>query len=1215
MPLIPDTRSLIPDIRVVAAPHPFTTERVDLCLPAGLTLTEMIARVQPDPVLLRCAHIYIDDWSIPRERWPFVRPRPGRTVTVRVVPQGGGGGGGKNPLRTVLSIAVIAASFAFGGPLGAALGISETAGASLGIAAGAIQAAVGGAIITAVGTLLINAIAPPPRPKLGQLSGAPTRDSPTLFITGSRNRANPFGVVPRPLGKHRMVPPLGALPFTEIVGEDQYLRMLFVWGYGPLDITDLRIGETPLTSFSDVETETVQGYANDPALTLFPNDVFEDTLSITLTQAAGWQVRTTQPNADEISVDITFPQGLVEFDNQGNKIDRTVSVTVESSPAGANTWTSQGTITVTARRTSAIRRGLRWKVARGQYDVRLRRTTADTTSSQIFDASVWTALRTITNEDPVKMTGLAKTAIRIKATDQLSGVIDTFNGIAHSILPDWDATTQTWVMRATSNPASLYREVLQGAANARPLSDNRLDLANLEDWHEKNAAAGREFNMVIDFASSVRETLGDIAAAGRAAPMIRDGKWGVVIDEKQTVPVQHFTPRNSWGFSARKLFVDLPHGFRVRFANRDADWRQDERIVYDDGYDATNATRFEGLELPGITDPTQAWKDARFHIAVARLRPETYSFFADIEHIVCTRGDLIRVTHDVPLWGIASARVKQVADDGTNATAVVLDERVIMEAGKSYSVRFRKSDGSTLVAAVDTVAGETGTLTFTNPIPLGTAPTVDDLAMFGETGSESVELIVKSIEPGPDLTARIVCLDAAPAVHQADTGPIPPFQSRITPPPGIATPAITDVRSDGAVLLREPDGSLASRILVTILRPSALRDDVVAVEARFRVSGSDGAWIFTPPQPADAGEVSIAPVEDGETYDFALRYVTKAGDRGAWGVMQTHAVVGKSAPPADVVSFSAAQNGDVVNFKWSQVADLDLEGYEIRFARRGAFAWADATPLTEVTRGTAITNAQVPPGDWTFGIKAIDTSGNASANAKTANAVVANTFDIVFEDEQAPGWRNLGAGSGSGFVKHYTGALVPDSTSLAGDLGWELFDGFVPNPVALAVYEAPERDIGFDDTVRVFAEVESALGPGETQGTADPILEIDHRLDARAYNGFEPWSVGNVTARFVKSRIVLDTSKGVAKVTGFKPTVDVRERSEGAEGVAIAAGGTGIAFARAFHLTPRVKVVADGASARIATKANVSTTGFTAHVFDAAGSQVGGTVDWEATGV
>jgi len=588
-------------------------------VPVGTTLAEMIAGVQPDPLLVRYAHVFVGDHYVPRAHWRLVRPRAGATVTVRVVPQGGGGGAGKkNPLRTVLTIAVIAGAAAFGGPLGAALGISETAGASLGLAAGALQAAVGGAVISVVGGLLINAIAPPPRPKLPVLSRtAGERESPTLFISGARNRANPFGVVPRPLGRHRMVPPFGATPFTEIVGDDQYLRLLFVWGHGPLDITDLRIGETPIASFADVEVETRQGYPTDPPLTLYTDDVFEDQLAITLTQAAGWQLRTTQPLADEISIDVTFPRGLARFDDRGNKQTQGVDFEVESSPAGANSWTPRGAITVNARRTSAIRRGLRWFAGGGQYDVRIRRTTPDTSSSRIFDTLVWTALRTIANRDPVAMPGLAKTAVRIKATDQLSGVVDSFNGVVHSIVPDWDPGSQTWIARATSNPASLYREVLQGAANARPLPDSRLDLVNLQDWHEKNAAEGRAFNMVIDFASSVRETLADIAAAGRAAPSIRDGKWGVVIDEPKPAPVQHFTPRNSWGFSAAKAFPDLPHAFRVRFVNREADWRQDERIVYDDGFDASNASRFEGLDLPGITDATQVWKDARFHVAVA----------------------------------------------------------------------------------------------------------------------------------------------------------------------------------------------------------------------------------------------------------------------------------------------------------------------------------------------------------------------------------------------------------------------------------------------------------------------------------------------------------------------------------------------------------------------------------------------------------------------
>ena len=938
MPVAPGT-PVVAGVRLIAAPHPFSVERIDRLAPEGLTLAEMVALAQPDPVLAAFAHVYVGDHYVPRENWHLVRPRAGAVVTLRVVPQGGGGK--KNILGIILTIAVIAASFVFAQPLGAALIGAD--GSFLGLSASQL----GGFIINTVGKLLISAIAPPPRPKMGSLSNTTGRDSPTLFISGARNQARPFGPVPRVLGKHRMAPPLGARPFTEVRGNDQFLTLLYVWGYGPLEIEDIKIGETPLDAFEGVTEETRQGYDDDDPLSLIPDDVFEETLSVVLSKASlsrsfttaavdtagdaiditghgfsngdtlllttngtapggltagaeyyvvgastddfqlstsiggaaidltsggggahaladqGWQVRTSQIDADEITVDITLPQGLVEFNDQGNKLARSVTVELEFAPTGTQSWTAggggktfsgsrnspilprpvqtlpgreggggtvpseridrvvldkftgrveliKGTVTrelgsakapgapankikiarvlrkddeatipggavtderpasapfgdpgdftpsasgdkisvgpgtlffpgvkTTGKRSSAIRKSeLLEPETRGQYDVRLRRVTANTNDSRILDQVIWTALRTITKRDPVNMTGLAMTALRIKATDQLNGVVDTLNGVVHSVVLDRDGGA--WKAGATSNPAALFREVLQGPANARPLADSRIDLAGLEAWYDKCAAEGREFNMVIDFQSSVLETLADIAAAGRASPAVRDGKWGVVIDEPQSVPVQHFTPRNSSGFSGEKAFPEMPHAFRVRFVNRDKNWLQDEMLVYDDGFDATNATKFEGLELPGITDPDQVWKDARFHIAVARLRPEVFSFDTDIEHLVCTRGDLIRFTHDVPLFGLAAGRVQSVAVDGMgDATQVTLDGLVSMAAGKSYSLRYRKADGSTQVHALDTAVGESATLTFTTPVPAADIPATGDLAMFGETGQET----------------------------------------------------------------------------------------------------------------------------------------------------------------------------------------------------------------------------------------------------------------------------------------------------------------------------------------------------------------------------------------------------------------------------------------------------------------------------------------------
>jgi len=484
--LITNSSSLIPSpeiirpsdesIEVFAAPHPFTTELHEFTVPAGISLAEILEESQPDPFLRRHAHIFIGDELIPRENWSLVRPKPGTRVTIRVIPgdSGGGGEGGKDPLRIILLIAVVALAI-FIPP-------------AIGLAAGTLGAALASAAILTAGGLLVDLIAPIPKPKLGQLATgtgvSATADSPTLFLQGTKNELRPFGPVPRLLGRHRVIPPLGAKPFTEIIGDDQFLRMLFVWGYGPLTITDIKIGETLLTEFDDVEIETVEGLPSDPLLTLVTDDIFEEALNVELTQAAGVQVRTSQTQADELSVDITLPQGLVEFTAGGGKGSRTISVKVEYRISGSmDALTTAGTISLTAAKSSAIREGLRWTVSRNQYDVHMTRQTPDTTSAQIFDLTNWTALRTITDEDPITFPGLAKTAIRIKATGQLSGIIDKLNGIVEARIPDWDSASSTWITRATSNPASVYREILQGPGNARPLTDNRLDFPNIQDWH------------------------------------------------------------------------------------------------------------------------------------------------------------------------------------------------------------------------------------------------------------------------------------------------------------------------------------------------------------------------------------------------------------------------------------------------------------------------------------------------------------------------------------------------------------------------------------------------------------------------------------------------------------------------------------------------------------------------------------------------------------
>ena len=199
-----------------------------------------------------------------------------------------------------------------------------------------------------------------------------------------------------------------------------------------------------------------------------------------------------------------------------------------------------------------------------------------------------------------------------------------------------------------------------------------------------------------------------------------------------------------------------------------------------------------------------------------------------------------------------------------------------------------------------------------------------------------------------------------------------------------------------------------------------------------------------------------------------------------------------------------------------------------------------------------------------------------------------------------------------------TGNINVKDLSLASEKNNDVFDNYVVNPIPSPVYETPEIDVGQDGAVRIWADIGVFLGAGET-GDADVSLSVDYRSGAGEYDGFQDWSMAEVTTRFVKARISQDATNGAAVIEGFAITVDSEERSEAAEGVTIAPGGTTINFATPFFNTPNIQVTAEDASSPVAArhpvKSAVTGSGFTINVFDSGGNDVGGAVDWEAKGV
>lgn len=1079
-----------PPVLLTAAPHPFRAERSLVEMPEGLSLLELLEVVQPDPILRRHAVIFIRGEVIPREWWPRVRPRAGTHVEVKVLPTGGGGGGGgKNPLRTVLTIAMIAASVWMGaGPFAANF---QAAFGNIGLALGASPAfaiGVGQAVVGLGGMLLFNAVVPNRPPKMNQLSGTSgsfsKQDSPTLFIEGARNQARPFSPVPVVLGKHRVVPPYGAAPYTETVGDKQFLRLLFVWGAGPLDIdvSSLRIGDTPLTQFTNVETEHRQGLAGDTPLTLYPDQVAQTDLSVSLTAVAGWQTRSAAANADELSVDFTFPRGLVQFSDTGARGLRNVSVELEYRLVGAGAWSKVDTsssrfktttptawldlsgtdlvgVTFSHNKTAAVRHGLRWPVpARGSYEIRVRRTTADSDSTQVVDELLWSAIRSITDEDPISSpVPLAKTALVIQASDQLNRIVDEFSGIVTTIGKDWDPTSPAqWLdSQQIQNPASLFRHVLQGNGIAEALPDARIDLTTLQDWHEFCEAKGFKFNMVRDFQASVWDTLADIAAAGRASPTQIDGKWSVVIDQAQAVPVSHVTPRNSSDFRYERMFIDLPHAWRTRFPNEDQDYRQDERRVYRDGYTSANATKFETLELPGVTDSDQVFRLGRYRIAQGVLQPELWQFRQDMEYLTYRRGDRIAVTHDVLLVGLHSGRVKSVTVDGSNnVTALTLDEPVVMSAGTDYGIALRTPTNAHVTRQVVTAAGTTQDVTLLTVIaPVSGQPAVEagDIFGFGLLGSETDDALVLSVKPEKDFGARVTCVPYRALVYSADTETIPTFTTNITPVASIPALSVTSVESDEGTLAVGPGESLRTRIAVSFTPLSGETFNGGTVRAQYRPTQTGEPFYDALVEEQTAERVVLGGVQDGETWDLRLRFeVPGRLLPGPWTYVNNHTVVGKSTPPSGLAGLTISAFGGQALMRWDDPAELDVQfGGEVQFRHSAAFSgasWAESASIGEAAMvRTRFAALPLKPG--TYLARVFDSSGNPSATVATVTTKQASVllFAAVSSLDEAPAFSGTHSGTlvDAGILKLAAAGLFDDIPDLDAVADLDSYGGII----------------------------------------------------------------------------------------------------------------------------------------------------------------------------
>ena len=1178
-------------VNVLWLPHPFNENRTERhACPAGWTLAEIVEEVCDGQEGVRA---WADGVRIEPADWHHVCPA--RDVTLRYVP---------GPFLIPL-IPVIAAT------IGAAL----VPASGFIIAGVTISAALAGAIITTVGALLSLGLSMLFRPSPPQLQGLNERQaSPTYNITGIGNTQDPYGVVPIVLGRHRIFPPFASKAFTEVIGNDQYINALFCIGYGEPAVSEMKIAETPVTAFDDIEIATHVLEPGGSLPSAISNFVEEEVFQISLgvgDDPITADPRTSDLNSDALSVDIVAPQGVYLIDTRGNTRVHRAKFRIEYRLVGDTPWTVAFDTEVQNNiRGEVVRKGYRWNVTRGQYEVRIVRLEhAPTQFVELrTDQLYWTVLRSHRFDQPVTFDStVTLVSLRIRATDQLSGQIDSFNCIVQQ--KGWKYDGADWAdEQEISRPSDIFRTMLTNPANPKPIDEANIDFVTLNPWADDCIAKGWAFNQVRDFEASFWQCLTDVCAAGRAMPVVIDGKWGVIW-ERATPPAvtQAFTPRNTLSFSGERAYEVAPHGYRVQFINEDVGYQQDERIVYDDGFSDANATLIEGMDFPGVTDANLIWRLGRYHIAQRRLRRETYTIEVDIEQVACRRGDRVRVNHDVPMWGHAFGRVKAV-----NGDLITLDEPVSMIIGRAYVMRFRSVDGSNhndLLRTVETVEGlDQATVTLTGS---GDLPAEGDAFMFGETTAESVVLRVMSIQPGADFSARITLVDDAPGVLLADEGEIPPFETGITAAVSARDFVATDLRVTEQVVF-EGDQALAE--LRFSFKPPALAN-IAGHQVQWRAAGEPVWSRSAAVEPA--GTEFLTRVPPGE-WEFRVRSRLLNGQSTGWAEI-SHTAEGAYATPPDVTGARIAISGSRVALSWNTAGVEGVRGAEIRHstATTGATIASSRVLLSRAVNGSA----QVPNLRGTYLIRWEGAFGQFSASPATIINTVADlvNFNVVEEIDEHPAF----AGTVSGDVMVSGGTLVLP----AGGAGTYEFANSIdlgavhPSRISLRAGGFGENTtdtfFGDDGTDPYFDG-----GPWFSVAPDDWTVLLEYRETDDNPLGTPVWSEwvqvdqSEVSGRAFEFRASVESLRPEVSVTVDELTaiVDMPDRIFAVEDAAVGTSGTRIAFDPPFKEVQAVGVTVQDApeGARLEVT-NKDETGVDVQVISG-GSGVAVTVDVIAKG-
>lgn len=980
--------------------------------------TQVVLDLQPGESLYGFLHRHIDNLDgqpmvvsvggriVERHLWSHVFPNAKHTIEVRFGVQ-------KTALLiialVVLSIFTMGAAAAVAAGAMTATGIG--AGFAAGLAAAGLSATASMAVIGAiqvVGAMIINKVLGPKPPKPPSIE----RDS-VYNISGARNAVRQYEPVGLLLGSVRVTPDIISIPYTIYQNNDQFMNMVLSPGINVNRCDAIYIGDTPISTYEGQRTwfNGFAGMANE-TIPLFTNVDTVGGGELDANFAPGpFITRTTSLDTIRIQVDISYL--LFDLTSKGKKKNNQESIQIQYGPAGSNTWLPAPVQpSIVSDKQSEQRRTYGWDVLRGQYDVRVRRMGNDTDGKGATAEFNWASLVSI-QADEADYRGLARIGVQLKATGQLSGTPDEVRAIMYADpMPYWDGAdwvTATDRSNGLSNPGAQILKYCRGFYDnagkliaGLGLPDNQIDIESLKSFMVHCAANNFMYDRWLTDASTHDEILSVIALAGMGRYTFAPGRFTVLwaAEGQGHEGVVNMGNIKKGEFQLDYSLAQAADGIEYTYVDR-ATWEIKTLRVPAPGVEVMeNPAKLTG---EGISTEEHAVMLARYHMGQNIYQFKDMVFSQDIEHLAYGQMSIIQLQHDLTQWGYGGRLLSASRVGGT--VVLRFDEPVpAPEVGSAYVGLRIPGETGFRVFQIRPFSGETDTVTLVGVWPNDAAfpgegannPAWDTLYLYDFKQTPGLRCRVTGISPGDDLSGASISVvpESDEFWHYVKTGEyIPPKNESLLRPQA----SITNLKAreervvQGDTVFSQVNltwrvSGYAKRCVVTFGKEGEL--PVVVAET----SGLSASWR----------------VDDVGRYIITVRPI---GENDIPGIAQAMIfdVDGANLSPVNPDLFNIVEvAGGLRNFSWGWYADTiqspDLAGVEIRYAPTfDPVEWEDMLPMGDGGGfyADAFETSQPPAGQWTFALRAINTSGIINTDSfivkKTLNFNLGEKIDEIEE--------------------------------------------------------------------------------------------------------------------------------------------------------------------------------------------------------------------------